>query len=274
MGTENISGYASQIFSALKSSSVVSSDHKESLLSFAAGAAMDAGRLLREDFSQNIVIRSDAGKDIKTEADVASEALIRERLESTGVQVLGEESVDWLPFDRTEPFWAVDPLDGTFNFTRGFPLCCVSIAYCEDLRPCLGVIYDFESDILYTGLPGYGAFANGAPMTVSEVNDQSHAVLATGFPAGRSFERPALRDFVRRIAAFKKIRMIGSAALSLAYVASGRFDAYFEESIWWWDVAAGLALLEAAGGRWSAGTIGVDWKVDVRAWNGCLGKDF
>jgi len=258
----------------MKSSSVVSADHKESLLLLAAEAARDAGRLLRQDFSQNAVIRSDAGKDLKTAADVASEALIRRSLEATGVQTLGEESVDRPPIDRTAPFWVVDPLDGTFNFTRGFPLCCVSIAYCEDLRPCLGVIYDFQSDILYTGLPGYGAFANGATIKVSEIDDKGQAVLATGFPAGRSFKGASLRDFLKKIRAFKKIRMIGSAALSLAYVASGRFDAYFEESIWWWDVAAGLALVEAAGGRWSAGTIGADWKVDIRAWNGCFGKDF
>jgi len=240
----------------------------------AAEAARDAGKLLRENFAQSAVIRLDAGKDVKTVADVASESLIRRHLEATGVQVLGEESVGMPPIDRTAPFWVVDPLDGTFNFTRGFPLCCVSIAYCEDLLPCLGVIYDFQSDILYTGLPGYNAFANGAPIKVSKVDDQGQAVLATGFPAGRSFEGAALRDFLRKIKTFKKIRMIGSAALSLAYVASGQFDAYFEESIWWWDVAAGLALVEAAGGCWSAGMIGADWKVNIRAWNGCLEKNF
>jgi myo-inositol-1(or 4)-monophosphatase len=249
-------------------------EKKESLLLLASEAAREAGRLLREDFSRNPGVRSNAGKDVKTSADVASEALIRRLLEATGVQILGEESVEGPPINRAESFWVVDPLDGTFNFSRGFPLCCVSIAYCEDLRPCLGVVYDFQSDILYTGLSGRGAFVNGSPIKVSVINDQGQAVLATGFPAGRSFEGAALRDFVRRIQEFKKIRMIGSAALSLAYVASGSFDAYFEESIWWWDVAAGLALVEAAGGCWSTGDIGADWKADIRAWNGCFGKDF
>jgi myo-inositol-1(or 4)-monophosphatase len=96
---------------------------------------------------------------------------------------------------------------------------------------------------------GTGAFRDDRPIGVSTVADRSQAVLATGFPSGRDYGTDALTTFTQRVQAFKKIRMIGSAVLSLAMVAEGTFDAYFEEGIMLWDVAAGLALVAAAGGR-------------------------
>lgn len=217
------------------------------LLKLASDAAREAGKMLEEASTNGISILSNAGKDIKTSADIESEALVRKALEPTGIQILAEESAQGSMIDRSEPLWVVDPLDGTLNFSRGIPQCCVSIAYCESMRPLAGVVYDFQSDLLYAGLVGRGAHANEIPLKVSAPSEPGQAVLATGFPVCLDFQEPALRRLIKRIQQFKKVRVIGSAALSLAHV---------------------------AGGRWTAGPVGLDWEVDIRAWNGQLSEDF
>ncbi|MBV5339805.1 MAG: inositol monophosphatase [Deltaproteobacteria bacterium] len=243
---------------------------KDELLDIAISAVNQAGLILREHFTLNAGIASDKGRDIKTEADKAADEAILKILSSTGYSILSEESGSKSISGLEPSCWIIDPLDGTFNFVRGFPACCVSVALWDKRNPLLGVIYDFANDRLYYGKVGAGAFCNGLPLRVSSVNCFTQAALATGFPTSRDFSDNALLTTIRRIQKFKKIRMIGSAALSLAYVSAGIVDAYHEEDIWLWDVAAGLALVRAAGGDFTISEIKPTWQLDVYASNGII----
>jgi len=233
-------------------------------------SARKAGELLLDNFSLDPGVSASDGKDIKTAADKAAETVILEGLSETGLPMLSEESGAFGLDDLKAPCWIVDPLDGTFNFTRDFPICCVSIGLWADDAPVLGVIYDFINDTLYSGIVGVGAQKNGIPLHVSDVSDLADAALATGFPSARDYSDESLAACIRKVQEFKKIRMIGSAAMALVYVAAGNMDAYFEEDIWLWDVAAGLALVVAAGGKFRMTEVKCSWQVDISAWNGRL----
>jgi len=192
---------------------------------------------------------SSAGRDIKLVADRESERVILEALRPTGLPVLSEEtgaSPDWL---REGTFWVVDPLDGSFNFQHGFPLACISVGLVEGGRPVAGVIHDLGANCTVGGAVDAGAYENGRRLAVSATGDWAQAALTTGFPVGRAYDEKSLAAFVQLVQRVKKVRMLGSACASLLSVARGVFDAYHEEDIWLWDVAAGLALVEAAGGR-------------------------
>ena len=212
-------------------------------------AAQAAGRFLaRQDASSRQVVSS-AGRDLHLAADQQAEALILEVLRRKApFSILTEESGEMGGVSGPEPVWIVDPLDGTVNYSRGVPLCCVSIALRQAEDLLAAVVYDFNRDELFTATQGGGAFLNQRPMHVSSAQEPSQAILATGFPLNFDLSGHSLARFAQRIQAFKKVRMLGSAALSLAYVACGRADAYIEESIMIWDVAAGLLLVTEAGG--------------------------
>ncbi|MGB3625541.1 MAG: inositol monophosphatase family protein, partial [Henriciella sp.] len=134
----------------------------------------------------------------------------------------------------------------------------------------LGVVYDFFRDEMFAGIVGAGATLNGAPMTVSDVSDRGRATLMTGFPVRADFSDEALSTMARDFASWKKIRMIGTAALAAAYVAAGRADCYREQGSMLWDIAAGCALVEAAGGKVSLDMTALDAPMNVTAWNGTL----
>lgn len=214
-------------------------------------------------------VLKDSGKDIKSAADLAAEQAIFEILDPLQYLTLSEETRNNTAL-QSGKCWIVDPLDGTLNFTRGLPLFCVSIGLWQGGEPVLGVIYDPVSERLYSGVVGSGAWCNGEPISVANVGDPGHAVLCTGFPSGRSYSADSLTRFVASVQKFKKIRLLGSAALCLAFVAAGYVDAYCEDDIWLWDVAAGLALVKAAGGAIQSGPWDSNLKSRVTATNGRL----
>ncbi|MDX2111467.1 MAG: inositol monophosphatase family protein [Verrucomicrobiota bacterium] len=220
------------------------------LLSIAGKTARAAGDTLRKSTDAQRTVHFEDAKDVKLKADLDTEALIRQMLQAAApLPVIGEEQGgDATLTSRYEPYWVIDPLDGTFNYQRGVPLTCVSIGLMRGETPVLGAIYDFNRDELFTGLAGHGYFINGKATKPRWAATTALASLQTGFPTGRDFSDAALKEFVGKIQGFQKIRAIGSAALSLAWVSCGRFDVYFEEGIRLWDVAAGLALVQAAGG--------------------------
>jgi len=221
-----------------------------SLLSLAQSVALEAGRILRSRSADLNGVREDQGKDLKLQADVRAEEAILQRLQAaTDFPILSEESGASIGFRTDAEYWVIDPLDGTLNFSRRLPLSCVSIGLWRGEQPLLGVVHDFERDETFTGLVGDGAACNGTPIRVNSVTETAKAVLATGFPSGRDFGDAPLLAFCRKVQGFKKVRLLGSAALSLAWLAAGRLDAYAEDDIWFWDVAAGLALVTAAGGE-------------------------
>ncbi len=216
----------------------------------AEDAACEAGAILREGAAHLREVEFQDQRDVKLRADRESEELIRKILtEKTQFPVFGEElGGDASLADRYEPYWVVDPLDGTYNYLRGSHVCAVSIGLLRGETPLLGVIYDFNTGTLYSGQVTEGLTVNGSEPVTEWAPSIDQAALVTGFPAGmvRSAER--MEAFVERIDTYKKIRMVGSASMALAYVATGIFDVYYEEAIRLWDVAAGLALVQAAGG--------------------------
>jgi myo-inositol-1(or 4)-monophosphatase len=214
--------------------------------------ARAAGAVQRDKYETEIEIRTkSAAIDLVTEVDHECEDLIVSalRAERGDDAILAEEGGG----DDREGArwrWIIDPIDGTTNYAHGYPCFCVSIGVeCEGER-AVGVVYDPLRDELYGAVRGEGATRNGRPIRVSEETDLGNALVATGFAYD---VRRSAQDNVDHFIAFVKrsraIRRDGSAALDLCYVASGRFDGYWELKLHPWDVAAGLLLVEEAGGR-------------------------
>lgn len=240
-------------------------------LMLAEKAALLAGKCLMEDFVGNSLVKSEVGKDIKLAADVMAEDVILKVLrDNSPYPILSEEAGADDTFQNAQLRWVVDPLDGTFNFSRRLPLCCVSIGLWNGMKPVLGVIYEFGANNLYSGEIGKGATRNGIPIKVSEVGDPAKAAICTGFPAGGDFGVDSLSSLVKQVQHYKKVRMIGSAALSLAYVAIGHVEIYKEENINFWDVAGGIPLVVAAGGAYTTTPGSTQWQFHVVASNGRL----
>jgi len=175
---------------------------------------------------------------------------------------LGEET--GLSDDLDEFYWVVDPLDGTSNFLRDIPISCVSIALMHDVKPVLGVIFDFNHDELYFGHQESKAYVNNRKIKVSSLGLKSESTLVTGIPAKTDYSDDEFSQMISDFQAWKKIRMIGSAAMAAAYVASGKAETYQENGIFLWDIAAGAAIVEAAGGKISISNLQSDYRVDAR----------
>jgi len=241
----------------------------QSDLDLAIRAAKAAGDALAARNGDFVGVNSADGRDIKLKADEAAEALILGILkEGSDYPVLAEEG-GW-DGDPAETFWVVDPLDGSSNYNRRIPLCAVSIALVTGRTPVLGVIHDFNMGETYAGGKGLGATLNGAPMQVSDVARTQDATLMTGFPVRRDFSPEALAETATDYARWKKVRMVGTAAIAAAYVAAGRADRYAEDSSMLWDIAAGCALVEAAGGRVVLSDGPIDGPLNVLCDNGKL----
>ncbi len=222
--------------------------YQECLLQFAEEAVRKAGLALKENINKWSSIDRETSRDIKINADKKSENLILSVLsESTNIAVLSEEA-GWNKERENLLYWVVDPLDGTVNYVQGIDLCCVSIALMKGWEPLLGVVYDFNRDEMFSGVCGQSAWLNGQEIRVSQTSSPDRAVLNTGFPARSDFSEQAVNTFVKNLVQWRKVRMLGTAALSLSYVACGKSDAYHEKNIMLWDVAAGCALVKAAGG--------------------------
>ena len=227
------------------------------LLRLAESAALLAGQSLKHRRTDWQSLRESSQHDVKIDADRRSEELLVERLESgSSIRIFSEESgrignnrEAWKDEKESDLQWIIDPLDGSLNYHQGIPFSCVSIALYEGKNPILGVVYDFNQSELFTGLVGVGAWLNHTLIKPSQVDEISVAILGTGFPVNTDFSSQSLSRFIGQIQRFRKVRLLGSAALSLCYVACGRFDAYQEENIMFWDVAAGCALVQASGGE-------------------------
>jgi len=222
----------------------------EKNIQIAKNIAFTVGNLLKKQHDFNrIKINLEDGRDIKLQSDLDSEKLIIEFLnKETEFSILSEEC--GLIEGKNKNFlWVIDPLDGSLNFSRGIDINCISIGLWKDDKPVLGVIYDFINKNLFEGICGKGAFLNGKAIYVSKINERSKSIICTGFPVYRSFEDKSLIDFLSKIQSYKKVRLFGSAAFSLSLLAKGSVEAYSEEGIGFWDVAAGIAIVDAAGGN-------------------------
>jgi myo-inositol-1(or 4)-monophosphatase len=217
-------------------------------LEAAIAAAQAAGELLRTHFGKALEVNAFEAHDIKLDLDVRSQELITQRLLGQFPEhaIYGEEGI--AGNQQSECQWIVDPIDGTVNYFYSIPHFCISIALRERGEIIVGVIYDPMRDELWAVAKGGRATLNGAPIAVSTRTELADATLSIGFSktgATIAAGLPLLEKYVQRA---RKCRLMGSAALDLAYVASGRLDAYIEQSVSLWDVAAGKLLVEAAGG--------------------------
>ena len=187
--------------------------------------------------------------DLVTEADFASQAAIFGTLSKAFPDhgLLGEENAEAL-VDDAEFTWIVDPLDGTTNYVHGLENYCVSVALRQSERIIAATIYDPVRDHCYRATRGGGAFLNDTPIRTSEVREVSQSLIAASFSAKVPRESPEIQRFLEVLVECQAIRRLGSAALNMCYVACGKLDAYWATSLKQWDVAAGLLIVEEAGG--------------------------
>ena len=232
-------------------------------LTIANKAAKAAGNILlnQKDILNNLIFTSD--RDVKLEADIAAENLIKGIIEiESNFPILAEESGKSAD-DLGDTFWVVDPLDGTANYARDIPLCCISIALVQNLNPVIGVIYDFNNDDLYEGTKETKALLNNKLINVSDIVEKNKGVLVTGLPNATDYSDEAMLKMVKDFQSWRKVRMIGSAAMASAYVASGKADLYKEFGTYLWDIAAGAAIINAAGGKADIKNRRDNFQVDV-----------
>ena len=239
-------------------------------LSTAKKASLQSAKVLINQKKLVNDVISNEGRDIKLQADIESENIIKKYLkDNSDLPILAEES--GANEDLGSSYWVVDPLDGTSNYSRDFPICCISIALIHENEIILGAINDFNRNIIFEGSTETPAMMNSKLISVSDISDKTKATLATGLPAKGSYKDEAMLALAKEFTQWKKIRMIGSAAMSCAYVASGQFDQYQENGIFLWDIAAGLAIIKAAGGNYHYKTYDDNkFKVDVIANNNCI----
>ena len=248
----------------------------------AVKAARAAGQLMRTNWHSPKRVKSADAHDIKLELDLRSQKLIERTLHRVfpKVPLLGEEGDSGNV--QVEYRWVVDPIDGTVNYAYGIPHACVSIAlqqkaarvqfadYDDGYSTNVGVVYDPFCDELWTAIRGQPARLNGKVIHASRRRKLNEAVVSIGFAKSRASLETALPYFAWLSRRVRKIRMMGSAALGLTYVATGRFDAYIERSINLWDIAAGGLIVECAGGKFRFEPIKPGKKLRLVASNGLI----
>ena len=218
-------------------------------LTIAVKAARTAGKVMHANWHKPKHVNCAEAHDIKLELDVRCQALIEKTLAAAFPQipVLGEEGSTG---DVTAEYrWVIDPIDGTVNYFFGMPHAAVSIALEHHKKSVVGVIYDPFTDEIWTTIKGAPTRLNGKIVHVSNRIRIEDCIIAMGFSKSQDNLEKSLPHMIRISRRAKKIRIMGSAALELVYVASGRLDAYVERTINLWDVAAGSLLVENAGGE-------------------------
>lgn len=220
------------------------------ILDIAESTAREAGQMLKEHLGDAGRIEYKGAVDLVTEMDRKSEEFIVDKISARFPDhgILSEEA-GGVKEDAKER-WIIDPLDGTTNYAHGFPVFCVSIAFEKDGQVLIGVVYDPMLDEMFTAERGSGAYLNDRAIGVSATAKLDRSLLATGFPYDlRTSKDNNLDNFSRFAVRAQAIRRAGAAALDLCYVASGRFDGFWEMKLFPWDVAAATLVVTEAGGR-------------------------
>ena len=224
-------------------------DNLDFEIEIAIKAAKSSGQLLVDSKSKlNNEISTDL-RDTKLKADIASENLIKEYIsQHSSHPILAEESGK-AKDNLGDTYLIVDPLDVTANYNRGIPICCVSIGLVHKMKPVAGVIYDFNNNDLYVGNNIKKiAILNDKKIYVSKINKKKDGILITGLPHNTNYSDEALTNMIKDMKSWKKLRMLGSAAMASCYIACGKADLYKENGVYIWDIIAGAAIIESAGG--------------------------
>lgn len=209
------------------------------MLNFAIDTARDAGQLLLEKFGRKIEISKKGEINLVTEADLASEALIIERIKSYFPKhsILAEESGNAAVTNGSNKWkWVIDPLDGTTNFAHGYPCFCVTLALEHNGEVVIGVTFDPTRNELFAAEKGKGSTLNNKPIRVSETDELVNALIVTGFPYDFKDRDEFGRHFSEFLLRSRGVRRDGSAAIDMAYVACGRFDGFWEEGLNPWEI--------------------------------------
>tara|TARA_Y100000741_G_scaffold125925_1_gene94930 strand:- start:165 stop:914 length:750 start_codon:yes stop_codon:yes gene_type:complete len=224
-------------------------DDLEFEIEIAIKAAKSSGKLLVDSKNELNDEISNKLRDTKLKADVDSENLIKNHIsQNSKYPILAEESGKSKEH-LGDTYWVVDPLDGTANYNRDIPICCVSIGLVHKTKPLAGVIYDFNNNDLYVGNNiKKVAMLNDKQIYVSKINKKKDGILITGLPHNTNYSDEALTIMIKDMQSWKKLRMIGSAAMASCYVACGKADLYKENGVYVWDIIAGAAIIESAGG--------------------------
>jgi myo-inositol-1(or 4)-monophosphatase len=219
-------------------------------LEVAVDAAREAGGILLSEADRPVKITYKGEVDLVTEADRKSEAAVVARLRSHFPQhaIVGEEGGEGGAPAGARYCWYVDPLDGTTNFAHGYPCFAVSIGLLEDGEPLVGVVLDPSRGELFSAMRGEGAYLNSKRIHVSNVEELSKSLVATGFPTHKRSSNPNINYYWQYTLRSHGVRRDGSAALDLCSVACGRFDGFWEFGLKSWDTAAGMLLVGEAGG--------------------------
>ena len=242
---------------------MIKNDYSQEL-SYAVEAALNAGKYLLKNKSKLNVRIESRPKDTKLQADVEAENLIKQSISSISkYPILAEESGKSVE-NLGDTFWVIDPLDGTANFSRDIPICCVSIGLVCNMKPILGVVYDFNNDDLYKANNiTKEAFLNNKEIEVSKIDSKNEAVLVTGLPVNTNYENDSLKKMIEDMQTWKKVRMIGSAAIASCYIASGKAELYKENGVFLWDIIAGAAIIESSGGNAKINNVKDNFQVDI-----------
>jgi len=244
-------------------------------LAAAVDAAHQAGALMKKHLRRAKQVNESHQHDIKLELDVRCQKLITRVLAQAfpSIPVLGEEGID----DASEQAvarWVVDPIDGTVNFAYGIPHAAVSIALqvrtADGFHSEVGVVYDPFMNDLWTAIRGKPARLNGRIAKVSTRARLDESIVSLGFAKSQDSLKAAQADFLELTHRVRKIRIMGSAALALTYVACGRFDAYVEAGVRLWDIAAGGLIVECAGGSFVTQALPGEHRYGLIASNGLI----
>lgn len=249
----------------------------------AQSSARRVGAFLKKKLHVRKQINHQSAHDIKLKLDEQSQRMIEQDLLRVfpEIGILGEEGVVGDPLAQWR--WVVDPIDGTVNFSRGLPHACVSIAlqkrqacangHWDEYDTILGVVYDPFVDEMWAARRGQKARLNGRQISVSETTRLDTAIISIGFAKTRTTVKRNLPVFMRLYQRVLKVRLLGSAALAMTWTAAGRLDAYRENGISIWDVAAGGLILECAGGEFWRRPLKKKYTYELIATNGLLRKE-
>lgn len=216
----------------------------------------EAGNIINHNFDKKLAVDKKSPIDLVTDIDFQVEKFVKGRLTERfpSVDIIAEESaLDTI--EKEKPVFYLDPIDGTTNFVHGFPFVAVSLAYYEENKAKLAVVYNPIMDELFTAEKSRGAFLNEKPIGVSSTKEMINSLIGTGFPYSivkRNDNSVIIQRLRNILEGSRGVRRAGSAALDLCYTAKGVFDGYYESGLNPWDVAAGRLILEEAGGKVSS----------------------
>lgn len=221
------------------------------MIELAKRAALSAGRVLADMYQRPMDVRVKGERDIVTAADMAAEAVVMQEILAGCPEawIISEETHSKRLADADRPTWYIDPLDGTTNYARGLPSFSVSIGMAQRGELVCGVVYDPLHDHLFWAERGHGAWLNDRRLQVSDRDTLASSILLLDWPRDQEIRQKSARALTTLVPLTEAVRSTGSAALSLCYLAAGWADLYFQYTLMPWDVAAGVLLIEEAGGQ-------------------------